>query len=86
MIKSLYEDSDILVVIKPAGMESQTARRLEPDMVSEIIFGYPQRYPQKHPQRRKKTVENLTWELSTGWTSLSVESWYMPRRKGRHSP
>lgn len=36
MIKSLYEDSDILVVIKPAGMESQTARRLEPDMVSEI--------------------------------------------------
>lgn len=36
MVKILYEDSEILVVIKPAGMESQTARRLEPDMVSEL--------------------------------------------------
>lgn len=36
MIKVLYEDSDLLVVEKPAGLESQSSRRLEPDMVSEI--------------------------------------------------
>lgn len=36
MLTILYEDADILVVVKPAGMESQSTRRLEPDMVSEI--------------------------------------------------
>mgnify|MGYP003061542611 CR=1 FL=1 len=36
MLDILYEDKDILVVVKPAGVESQTSRRLEPDMVSEI--------------------------------------------------
>lgn len=35
-VKILYEDADILVVEKPAGMESQSTRKLEPDMVSEI--------------------------------------------------
>jgi len=32
----LFEDQDILVVEKPAGIESQTAKSFEPDMVSEI--------------------------------------------------
>jgi 23S rRNA pseudouridine1911/1915/1917 synthase len=32
----LYEDGEILVVEKPVGIESQSARSLEPDMVSEI--------------------------------------------------
>lgn len=32
----LYEDEKILVVEKPAGMEAQSARSFEPDMVSEI--------------------------------------------------
>lgn len=36
MIKILYEDSELLVVEKPAGIESQSSRRFEPDMVSEI--------------------------------------------------
>lgn len=36
MLTILYEDEAILVVVKPAGMESQSTRRLEPDMVSEI--------------------------------------------------
>lgn len=36
MLKVLYEDQAILVVEKPAGMESQASRKLEPDMVSEI--------------------------------------------------
>lgn len=60
MLDILYEDKDILVVVKPAGVESQTSRRLEPDMVSEIKIistgrcrrrkSYPQDYPQKRPQ------------------------------------
>lgn len=32
----LYEDEQIIVVEKPVGMESQAARALEPDMVSEV--------------------------------------------------
>lgn len=32
----LYEDEEILVVEKPVGMESQSAKSFEPDMVSEI--------------------------------------------------
>lgn len=36
MLNILYEDKEILVVEKPVGMESQSSRRFEPDMVSEI--------------------------------------------------
>ncbi len=36
MLQILYEDRDIIVLIKPAGTESQSARRFAPDMVSEI--------------------------------------------------
>lgn len=36
MINRLYEDSDILVAIKPPGLESQSSKTLAPDMVSEI--------------------------------------------------
>ena len=32
----LYEDQDIIVVEKPVGIESQSARSFEPDMVSEV--------------------------------------------------
>lgn len=75
MLDVLYEDKDVLVVVKPAGIESQTSRRLEPDMVSEIknylhrkaqeAKSYPPVYPQKHPQSRWSRM----LELSTGWTS-----------------
>ena len=36
MLNLFYEDGDIIVTEKPAGMEAQSSRRLEPDMVSEI--------------------------------------------------
>lgn len=36
MLHILYEDQDILVAEKPVGIESQSSRRFEPDMVSEI--------------------------------------------------
>lgn len=36
MLNILYEDDMLLVVRKPVGIESQTSRGFEPDMVSEI--------------------------------------------------
>lgn len=36
MLKLLYEDHSIIVVEKPIGMESQSSRSFEPDVVSEI--------------------------------------------------
>ena len=36
MLKVLYEDDEIIVVVKPAGVESQAAKRFAPDMVSEV--------------------------------------------------
>lgn len=36
MLQILYEDRDVIVAVKPAGVEAQAARRFAPDMVSEI--------------------------------------------------
>ncbi len=36
MLKVLYEDKEIIVVVKPAGVESQAAKKFAPDMISEI--------------------------------------------------
>ena len=36
MLKVLYEDQDMIVVVKPAGVESQAAKKFAPDMLSEI--------------------------------------------------
>ena len=36
MLNILYEDRDLIVAVKPAGVEAQSARRFAPDMVSEI--------------------------------------------------
>ena len=36
MPEVLYVDEEIIVAVKPAGVESQTARRFEPDMVSSL--------------------------------------------------
>ena len=62
MIKILYEDDAVLVAVKPAGLEPQASRKLEPDMVSEIK-NYPQQCPQIHPHRPRSPM----WELSTDW-------------------
>ena len=35
-VKIIYEDKDILVCEKPAGLAVQSARISEPDMVSEL--------------------------------------------------
>ena len=60
MLDILYEDKDILVVVKPAGVESQTSRRLEPDMVSEI-----KNYLHRKAQEAKKLSTGLSPKAST---------------------
>ncbi len=35
-VKSIIRDDEIIVVVKPAGVESQAAKRFAPDMVSEV--------------------------------------------------
>ncbi len=55
MLSVLYEDPDIIVVEKPAGMESQSARGFGADMVSEL-----RRYlsAARHPQDIHKVGTN----------------------------
>lgn len=60
MLEILYEDKDILVVVKPAGIESQTSRRLEPDMVSEI-----KNHLHQKAQETKKLSTTLSPKAST---------------------
>ena len=38
MVQVLYADKDILVAVKPAGVESQAAKRFAPDMVSVTVL------------------------------------------------
>lgn len=49
MIKILYEDNDVIVAVKPPGMESQSAHSFQPDMVSEI---------KKHLSTKKSTNQS----------------------------
>ena len=59
MLDVLYEDKDVLVVVKQAGIESQTSRRLEPDMVSEI-----KNYLHRKAQEAKKLSTGLSPKAS----------------------
>lgn len=56
MLSILYEDNDIIVVIKPAGLESQSGKSFAPDMVSEI---------RKHLASHPQDIHKLTKEIST---------------------
>lgn len=47
MVEILYEDKDIIVVKKPAGMEAQSSSSFAPDMVSEIKKHIHNLYPDK---------------------------------------
>ncbi len=47
MVEILYEDKDIIVVKKPAGMEAQSSSSFAPDMVSEIKKHIHNSYPMK---------------------------------------
>lgn len=64
MLTILYEDREILVVEKPAGIESQSSRSLEPDMVSEI-----KKY------RSRCTKDQLSTNISTNPSTEAVDTY-----------
>ena len=91
MEEILFADSDILVAVKPAGIESQAARRFEPDMVSRLkrylvvnklcTSGKEPYISTGYPQKMGKNRWKIMWELSTGWTSRFPASWSTEGRK-----
>lgn len=56
MLNLLYEDKDMIVVVKPAGLESQSGKSFAPDMVSEI---------RKHLAAHPQDIHKLTTNKST---------------------
>lgn len=60
MLSILYEDNDIIVVIKPAGLESQSGKSFAPDMVSEI-----RKHLASHPQINKRNIHSFQISTAT---------------------
>lgn len=71
MLKIIYEDHDILVAEKPAGLESQASRGFEPDMVSEIKNHLKRAELSRLSTKPSTRPVEPYVELSTDWTSLS---------------
>lgn len=69
MIKILYEDDAILAAVKPAGLESQASRKLEPDMVSEIK-NYLLR---SRRGKERQAGQNLSTKMSTNSSTQDQE-------------
>ena len=70
MLDVLYEHKDVMFVVKPAGIESQTSRRLEPDMVSEI----------KNYLHRKAQLKRHLQHLKLTLPVRIVDGDYVPER------
>ena len=69
MIKILYEDDAVLAAVKPAGLESQASRKLEPDMVSEI-----KNYLIRSRRRQERQAGgNLSTKMSTNSSTQGQE-------------
>lgn len=69
MIKILYEDDSILITVKPAGLESQASRKLDPDMVSEI-----KNYLIRSRRRNERQAEQkLSTKMSTNSSTQRQE-------------
>lgn len=69
MIKILYEDDAVLAAVKPAGLESQASRKLEPDMVSEI-----KNYLLRSRRRQERQAGgNLSTKMSTNSSTQDQE-------------
>ena len=65
MVKIIYEDSELLVVEKPAGLESQSSKKLEPDMVSEIKSYLIRKEKKKEREERGRLSPNVSTFSST---------------------
>ena len=67
----IYEDEQILICYKPAGLATQTSSIVQEDMVSQV------------KNYRKGKGEDPYVALSTGWISLWRDCWLLPRRRGQ---
>lgn len=65
MVKIIYEDSEILVAEKPAGLESQAIRKFEPDMVSEIRNYLVRSQKKREREQRRELSTKPSTSLST---------------------
>ena len=59
MTEILYEDGDVLVVYKPAGLATQTAKMGQPDVVSELKNYLQRTQKLLHGNRFRQRTQNL---------------------------
>lgn len=83
MTEIVYEDADILVVYKPAGLATQTAKTGQKDVVSEL-----KNYLQRSRKNRvgQGAEVNPIWGCFTVWTSRWRDCWYLQRIRKRRRP
>lgn len=63
----IYEDKEMLVCSKPAGMLAQSGKSFDVDLVSALMT------------YRRKKVKMPILQLLTGWTDQSAGLWYLRR-------
>ena len=86
-VKIIYEDKDILVCEKPAGLAVQSARISEPDMVSELKNYLTGKQPTGAPGKSAEisafggTRQPASATTSTGSTSRFPVFWFLPKIK-----
>lgn len=69
-VKIIYEDTEKLIVEKPAGVLTQSARSFDTDLVSEVLT-----------YRRSKKKQHMR-QLLTGWTDR-LAGWCCLQRQSR---
>ena len=75
-VKIIYEDKDILVCEKPAGLAVQSARISEPDMVSELKNYLTGKQSAGAPGKSAEISASCT-----GSTSRFPVFWFLPKIK-----
>mgnify|MGYP000836117755 CR=1 FL=1 len=65
MLTILYEDEDIIVPVKPAGLQSQSVHSFEPDMVSEIRNYLVRSQKKREREQRRELSTKPSTSLST---------------------
>ena len=86
-VKIIYEDKDILVCEKPAGLAVQSARISEPDMVSELKNYLTGKQSAGAPGKSAEisafggSRSRSIWVSCTGSTSRFPVFWFLPKIK-----
>ena len=80
-VKIIYEDTEKLIVEKPAGVLTQSARSFDTDLVSEVLT-YRRSKKETPPQRGRTTEKQHMRQLLTGWTDR-LAGWCCLQRQSR---